>query len=83
MTPLLWAYPDNHLPRLKWLLEHGANPNVVVESDFGTKGHIPAGDSVKHMACETTFPGYFDAVFDHGGDPHQPCVQPLGLGNAT
>ena len=82
MTPLLWAYPDNHLPRFKWLLEHGANPNVVVESDFGTKRHIPAGDSVTHMACETSFPGYFDAVFDHGGDPNQPCVLPLGLGNA-
>lgn len=70
MTPLLWAFPDNHLPRFRWLLEHGADPNVVVESDFGTKGNIYAGDSVTHMACETRFAGYFDAVFDHGGDPN-------------
>ena len=82
MTPLLWAFPDNHLPRFKWLLEHGANPNVVVESDFNTRGNIRPGDSVTHMACETSFPGYFDAVFDNGGDPNQPCVRPLGLGNA-
>jgi len=70
MTPLLWAFPDNHLPRFKWLLEHGANPNVIVESDFGTRGSISAGESVTHMACETEFAGYFDAVFDHGGDPN-------------
>jgi uncharacterized protein len=68
MTPLLWAFPDNHLPRFKWLLEHGADPNVIVESDFGTRGNIYAGDSVTHMACETRFAGYFDAVFDNGGD---------------
>jgi ankyrin repeat protein len=70
MTPLLWAFPDTRLPRFKWLLEHGANPNVIVESDFGTKGNISAGESVTHMACETHFAGYFDAVFDHGGDPN-------------
>ncbi len=81
MTPLLWAFPDNQLPRFKWLLEHGANPNVVVESDFGTKGQIPAGESVTHMACKTSFTGYFDAVFDHGGDPNQPFVKLSGFGN--
>ncbi len=53
MTPLVWAFPDNKLPRFKRLLEHGANPNVVVESDFGTKGHIREGDSVTHLACST------------------------------
>jgi len=83
MTPLLWAFPDNKLPRFKRLLEHGANPNVVVESDFGTKGHIREGDSVTHLACSTSFPGYFDAVFDHGGDPNQPFFLKLGLGLAN
>lgn len=82
MTPLLWAFPDNQLPRFKWLLEHGANPNVLVESDFNTRGNISHGDSVTHMACETSFPGYFDAVFDNGGNPNQPCMRPLGLGDA-
>ena len=70
MTPVLWAFPDDQLPRFKWLLEHGANPNVIVESDFGTKGYISAGESVTHMACKTDFAGYFEAVFDHGGDPN-------------
>jgi Ca2+-binding RTX toxin-like protein len=28
-----------------------------------------AGDSVTHMACRTEFPGYFEAVFAHKGDP--------------
>jgi hypothetical protein len=72
MTPLLWAYPDNRLPRFKWLLEHGANPNVVVESDFSSHGFLSPGDSVTLIVCWTSFPGYFDAVFDHGGDPNHP-----------
>jgi ankyrin repeat protein len=70
MTPLLWAFPDNQLARFKWLLEHGANPNVLVESDFNTGQRTFSGDSVTHMACATPFAGYFDAVFDFGGDPN-------------
>lgn len=35
MTPLLWAYPDNRFERFELLLEHGANPNVFFESNFG------------------------------------------------
>jgi ankyrin repeat protein len=68
MTPLLWAFPDNKLERFKRLLEHGANPNVVIDSDFNTRGGMSRGDSVTHMACKTAFPGYFEAVFEHGGD---------------
>jgi ankyrin repeat protein len=70
MTPLLWSYPDNKLERFKRLLEHGADPNVVIASDFNTRGAMRAGHSVTHMACKTSFPGYFEAVFDHGGDPN-------------
>jgi hypothetical protein len=51
-------------------LEHGADPNVVIESDFNTRGWIGPGDSVTHMACKTVYPGYFEAVFEHGGDPN-------------
>ncbi len=32
--------------------------------------HPGGGDSVTHMACRTEFPGYFEAVFDHGGNPN-------------
>jgi hypothetical protein len=78
MTPLLWAFPDNQLPRFKWLLEHGANPNVVVEGEFNTGQSISCGDSVTLMACKTSHPGYFEAVFDHGGDPNIRHAGPLG-----
>lgn len=70
MTPLMWAFPDNNLPRFKWMLEHGANPNVVVEDEFNTRQNIARGDSVTQLACKSSFPGYFEAVFDHGGDPN-------------
>ena len=79
MTPLLWAFPDNHLPRFKWLLEHGANPNVVVEGEFNTRQTISRGDSVTHMACKTSLSGYFEAVFDNGGDPNIRHTGPLGF----
>lgn len=70
MTPLMWAFPDNHLPRFKWLLEHGADPNVKIESEFNTRGFMVPGDAVTHFVCKTAFPGYFDAVFEYGGDPN-------------
>jgi uncharacterized protein len=70
MTPLLWAYPDNKLDRFKRLLEHGANPNIAIESNFNSHGGMSPGDSVTHLACKTAFPGYFEAVFSHGGDPN-------------
>ena len=68
MTPLMWAFPDNKLDRFKKLLEHGADPNVAIKSDLNTRGGFGVGDCVTHMACATTFPGYFEAVFEHGGD---------------
>lgn len=70
MTPLLWAFPDNQLPRFKWLLEHGADPNVIIESGFNTGGFMAPGDAVTHFVCKTAFPGYFEAVFEHGGNPN-------------
>jgi ankyrin repeat protein len=72
MTPLLWAFFDNKLERFTRLLEHGANPNVVIDSDFKVREWESVGESVTHMACGTEFPGYFEAVFDHGGDPDLP-----------
>jgi len=73
MTPLLWAFPDNQLERFTKLLERGADPNVVISSDFGTKGAIAPGDSVTYLASGSNFPGYFDAVFTHHGDPNFIC----------
>lgn len=70
MTPLLWAFPDNKLDRFKKLLELGADPNVVFESDFNAGGGIFPGGSVTQLAAGTAFKGQFEAVMKHGGDPH-------------
>ena len=81
MTPLLWAFPDNKLARFERLLQHGANPNVIIESDFNTRGGMLPGDSVTHMAARTYFPGYCKTVFEHGGDPNLPRLSRLGSGD--
>lgn len=71
MTPLLWAFPDDKLARFTRLLEHGANPNVIIQSDLNTRGaYFGRGESVTHLACLTKYPGYFEAVFAHGSDPN-------------
>jgi hypothetical protein len=70
MTPLLWAFPDNKLARFRILLEHGADPNVKFSGNFGVPRGFVRGDSVTSMAAKTVFPGYFEAVMMHGGDPN-------------
>jgi len=71
MTPLLWAFPENRPEVFKRLLEHGADPNVVVMSDFNTQGRkIQPGDSVLYLATISEFPNYFKYVMQHGGDPN-------------
>jgi hypothetical protein len=70
MTPLLWAFPDEKIDRFKKLLEHGADPNVLVKSDLGTRSVIMPGTAVTHLVCKTSFPGYFEEVFAHGGNPN-------------
>lgn len=68
MTPLMWAFPDNKLPRFQKLLEHGADPNVKITSDLGVPSGFAVGDSVTTEAAQTHFPGYFQAVMQAGGD---------------
>ncbi|MGL6193972.1 MAG: ankyrin repeat domain-containing protein [Thermoguttaceae bacterium] len=77
MTPLLWAFPDNKPQVFKRILEHGADPNVEITSDFGTNGLFASGDSVLHLSAITAFPNYFKYVMEHGGDPN------LIRGNST
>ena len=62
MTPLLWAFPENKPEVFKRILEHGADPNVMVMSDFKM--------AVLHYAAITEFPNYFKYVMQHGGDPN-------------
>ncbi|MGL6197166.1 MAG: ankyrin repeat domain-containing protein, partial [Thermoguttaceae bacterium] len=60
MTPLFWAFPENKPEVFLRILEHGADPNVEVTSDFNTKFQvIRPGDSVLHLAAGTEFPNYF------------------------
>ena len=84
MTPLLWAFPDRKLERFAMLLEHGADPNVFFESDFGVANRpfhpYPAGGSffldrgsitgmaVTHLAARAQDIGYLRLVLAHGGD---------------
>ena len=78
MTPLLWAFPENKPEIFKRILEHGADPNVVVSSDFGTRfGKIQPGDSVLYHAARTEFPNYFKYVMQHGGNPNLICRRGL------
>ncbi len=53
MTPLMWAFPDEKLPRFEMLLRAGADPNVYITSDLGVPNGFTKGDSVTHMACRT------------------------------
>lgn len=79
MTPLLWAYPDNQSDRFEKLLELGADPNVIFQSNFNSDGKVTfRGTSITHLASATWFPRYFDLVFAHGGDPNLISDTPLG-----
>ena len=82
-TPLLWAFPNNNLEVFTKILEAGADPNVQLTSDFERAGelylmfftkkteyYIVEGSSVMEMATMTYFPGYFEAVMKHGGNPN-------------
>ncbi len=70
MTPLLWAFPDNKPDRFARLLQYGADPNVMVSSNFNTgPAGIQPGDSVTHIAAKSSFP-HFKLVMEHGGDPN-------------
>jgi ankyrin repeat protein len=86
MTPLLWALPDRKLERFRCLLEHGADPNVTIESDFGVSQRplhphpaggaqyqdrgCPPGQSVTHLAARSPEIEYLKLVLAHGGDPN-------------
>lgn len=41
MSLLLWAFPDRKIERFECLLHHGADPNVIFESDFGVPPSRP------------------------------------------
>lgn len=71
MTLLLWAFPDGKVERFRKLLEAGADPNVVIQSDFGALHAIDKGDSVTLAAARYSMPDHFQLVMQHGGNPNQ------------
>lgn len=79
MTPLLWAYPERNLPLLKHLLDRGADPNVLVLSEFSSKGLIKPGQAVTHVALFDRDVRYFELVFANGGDLNLLTQNELGF----
>jgi ankyrin repeat protein len=73
VTPLFWAFPDNKPRRFLRLLEHGADPNVILSTSivFGSpaaSNFAPEGTSVTHLAAKSRYSYHFEYVFSHGGD---------------
>lgn len=77
VTPLLWAFPGNHIERFRLLLEHGADPNVQLTQDMPSVGkvvknkYIIEGDSPIWLAMQTRFDGFLESAIRHGGDVNQ------------
>lgn len=71
MTPLLWSFSSGE-EFFKILLEHGADPNVVITEDFGLPMVLSPGISVMYLASSTQFPNYCKLCLKHGGDPNLP-----------
>lgn len=78
MTPLLWALPDEKIERFTKLLELGADPNVLLTCDIKTLGPgFSSGSSVTHIVAKKERLEFFQAVFNHGGDPNLEGKGPL------
>ncbi len=82
MTPLFWAWPDDKLDRFERLLTHGADPNVIIESDFGTGNTARlVGSSITHLATRSKSTAHFKAAFEHGGNPNLVQTSAVGTGD--
>lgn len=70
MNPLMWAFMDGKLEIFTYLLECGADPNVVYEDEFGLGPGFWKGMTIVSATAKSEFPGFFEAVMAHGGDPN-------------
>lgn len=68
-TPLLWALPPDRSRAFQALLEAGADPNVKLTSDVGTKGFLKSGDTVTLLTTRRGTVTQLRQVMEHGGDP--------------
>lgn len=64
MTPLLWTMLKKNKAGFRYLLEHGADPNVQISA--GTN----SGQSVMSFSALADDPEYLDLVLQHGGNPN-------------
>jgi len=67
MTPLFWALAKQNIDGFRFLLEHGADPDIVVDlpEDFQDR---QAG--AMEIAARLENPDYLRALLEHGGDPN-------------
>jgi len=69
MTPLMWSFIADE-KTYKRMLEHGADPNVIVTDGFNTRGTVKPGYSVMAVAAQSRFPNHLKLTLKHGGDPN-------------
>ncbi|MEZ6138107.1 MAG: ankyrin repeat domain-containing protein [Pirellulaceae bacterium] len=70
MTPLLWALVSKEAEIFSALADAGADPGVVVESDFNTRGIIAEGTTVAHIAAFHQRSEFFMALLANQLDPN-------------
>jgi ankyrin repeat protein len=63
MTPLLWALGKRNMTGFVWLLEHGADPNLVSCCDTKRPKLSPMA-----MAAQGNDPRFLEVLLNHGGD---------------
>lgn len=80
MTPLFWSFPDHRDEYFKKLLEHGADPNVIIDDNFGLPDVFSKGTSLTYNVASSDRTELFKWIMEHGGDPNQ--VNP-GFDNVT
>lgn len=67
MTPLFWAISKQNIDGFRFLLEHGADPNIVVELPDGFQ-ESEAG--AMEMAARMKDSRYLRLLLEHGGNPN-------------
>lgn len=67
MTPLFWAISKQAIDSFRFLLEHGADPNIVVE--LPASFQEPEAGAME-IAARLENPQYLRLLLEHGGDPN-------------
>ena len=68
MTPLFWALGKQNLASVRFLLEHGANPNLITH--WRNQAGLEQVASAPHLAAMMESTDFLRAVLDGGGDPN-------------